>query len=313
MKSQSWVMLSLLSGFLMAVVNLIDRYILTRLVKQAMVPLFILGLIGLGPGILILLVKGGLGLDWLRALAGVGAGLAFMAMSYFYFRAAQVEEISRVVPLFYLAPLFVAAGAVVLLGENVSVRSGLGIAALVAGAALISSRWPPRVRATRAIRLMVPAAAAMAGYTVAVKYLLGFTDYWTVLAVSRIGMAVGLIPLFLARRSEIKTALRGRQGLKVAGFMAGNEVIALAGSLFFIMAAARGPIAVVNAVASTQPFFVFALSLAVTLIRPRLLEEDLDWRNLAFKMAAILLMFVGLLLLVSEGKFDRPSEHALDF
>lgn len=298
MKNQSWIVLSLLSGLLMAVVNLIDKYVLTRLVKQVMVPLFILGLIGLGPGLLILLVKGGLWLAWPHLLMGVGAGFAFLAMSYFYFRAAQVEEISRVVPLFYLAPIFVTAAAVFLLGEMLSIRAGFGIATLIGGAALISWRWPLRLRPSRAFRLMVLAAAAMAAYTVAAKYLLGFTDYWSVLAISRIGMAVGLVPFFFGYRSELKTTLSGRHGLKVAGLMAGNEVIALAGSFFFIMAAARGPIAVVNAVASTQPFFVFALSLVVTMVRPRLLGEDLGWGNLTFKFAAILIMFAGLVLLV---------------
>lgn len=298
MKNQSWIVLSLLSGLLMAMVNLIDRYVLTRLVKKAMIPLFILGLIGLGPGLLILLVKGGFELAWPHLLLGVGAGFAFLAMSYFYFRAAQVEEISRVVPLFYLAPIFVTAAAVFLLGETLSVRACFGIAALIAGAALISSRWPLKIRPSRAFRLMVLAAAAMAVYTVAAKYLLRFADFWTVLAISRIGMAIGLVPFFFGYWSELKSALSGRRGLKVAGLMAGNEGIALAGSLFFIMAAARGPIAVVNAVASTQPFFVFALSLVVTMIRPGLLGEDLGWRNLAFKFAAILVMFAGLVLLV---------------
>jgi len=298
MKNQSWIVLALLSGLLMAVVNLIDKYVLTRLVKRAMIPLFILGLIGLGPGLLIVLVKGGLGLAWPHLLLGVGAGFAFLVMSYFYFRAAQVEEISRVVPLFYLAPIFVTVAALFLLGETLSVRAFFGITALIAGAALVSSRWPPRILLSRAFRLMVPAAAAMAAYTVAVKYLLRFLDYWTVLAVSRIGMAIGLVPFYFGYRSELKTALSGRQGLKVAGLMAGNEGIALAGSFFFIMAAARGPIVVVNAVASTQPLFVFALSLAVTLVRPRLLGEDLGWRNMTFKFAAILIMFAGLAFLI---------------
>ena len=51
----------------------------------------------------------------------------------------------------------------------------------------------------------------------------------------------------------------------------------------------------VNAVASTKPFFVFALSLVVTMVLPRLLGEDLGWRNMTFKLAAILVMFAGLL------------------
>ena len=298
MSSRSWILLSLLSGLIMAVVNLIDRYVLTRLVKQAVVPLFVLGLVGLVPGLLILLVKGGPGLSWPHLLLGSAAGIAFLIMGYFYFRAAQIEEITRVVPLFYLAPVLVAVLAFLLLGERFPSRTYLGILALIAGAVLISSRRPLRLGFSRAFRLMSLASLSLAIYTLLIKYLLAYADYWTVFAVSRVGMALGLVPFALLHWPELKAALAGRRGAKLAGFMAANEALALAGSLFFTMAAAVGPISLVNALSSTQPFFVFVLSLALALIWPRFLQEDVGWGATVFKFLAIALMFWGLLLIL---------------
>ena len=80
----SWIALALLSGFLMAVVNMIDRYVLTRLVGRAVVPLVVLGVVGAGPGLVILALKGSGGLSGPRLLGGLAAGLAFLAMGYFY-------------------------------------------------------------------------------------------------------------------------------------------------------------------------------------------------------------------------------------
>jgi bacterial/archaeal transporter family protein len=298
MSSRSWILLSLLSGFIMALVNLIDRYVLTRLVKQAVVPLFVLGLVGLVPGLVILLVKGGPGLSWPHLLLGAAAGIAFLVMGYFYFRAAQIEEISRVVPLFYLAPVLVAVPAFFFLGEHFPSKTYLGILALIAGAVLLSSRRPLGLGFSRAFRLMALASLSLAIYTLLTKYLLTYADYWTVFAVSRVGMALGLVPFAFRHRPELKAALAGRRGAKVACFMTANEVLALAGSLFFTMAAAVGPISLVNALSSTQPFFVFVLSLVLALIWPRLLQEDIGWGVTVFKFLAIALMFWGLVLIV---------------
>jgi drug/metabolite transporter (DMT)-like permease len=282
----------------MAVVNLIDRYVLTRLVRQAVVPLFVLGLVGLVPGLLILLVKGGPGLSWPHLLLGAAAGIAFLVMGYFYFRAAQIEEITRVVPLFYLAPVLVAGLAFLLFGERFPSKTYLGLLVLIAGAVLISSRWPFQLGFSPAFRLMSLASLSLAIYTLLTKYLLAYADYWTVFAVSRVGMALGLVPFAFRHRPELKAVLAGRRGVKLAGFMAANEALALAGSLFFTMAAAVGPISLVNALSSTQPFFVFVLSLVLALFWPRLLQEDIGWGVTMFKFLAIVLMFCSLVLIV---------------
>jgi drug/metabolite transporter (DMT)-like permease len=298
MNASAWIPLALLSGFLMAVVGLVDKYVLTQLVKSALVPLLVLGLVGLVPGLAILGLGGGTGLTWPRALLGLAAGLSFLAMGYFYFRAAQVEEISRVIPLFYLSPILVAAAAYLLLGEHFPPRKYLGIAGLILGAFLVTSRWPPRFRLNRAFRLMLLAAVGLAAYGVATKYLLDFTDYWTVLALARVGMFLGVVPLLARARHVMRTEAGGRRGLKVVGLMAANEVLALAASLFFTMAAARGPIALVNALTSTQPVFVFLLGLGLTLAAPRILREDIRPRTLTLKVVSLLIMSAGLVMVL---------------
>lgn len=282
----------------MALVSLIDRYILTRLVKQAVVPLFVLGLVGLVPGVLILLVKGTPGLSWPQVAVGLASGVAFLVMGYFYFRAAQIEEITRVVPLFYLSPALVAVLAFFLFGERFPSKTYAGILALIAGAVLISLRRPLKLGVSKAFGLMAMASLSLAIYTLLTKSLLVHTDYWTSFALSRIGMAIGLVPFAFHYRPVIKAALTEPKAGRVVGLVAANEALALAGSLFFTMAAAAGPISLVNALSSTQPLFVFVLSLVLTLIWPKLLQEDVGWGVTMFKFLAIVLMFCGLTLII---------------
>ncbi len=294
----SWILLSLLSALLMAVVNLIDKYVLVHLVKSALVPLTVLGAIGLVPSLAILALKGGTGLEGPELLLALGAGLAFLAMGYFYFRAAQVEEISRVVTLYYLSPALVAVIAPFLLGESLTARKYLGIALLIAGAALVSLRWPPAFRRGPAVRLMLAAAAALAAYSLATKVVLSSGDFWTVFALARLGMFLGTIPIALRHRAVLRAEVAGRRGRKVVLFMAGNEVLAMAGAVVFTLAASRGPIAVVNALATTQPFFVLILSLPLTVLRPGLLREERGLAAAALKTAAMIVMFAGLILVL---------------
>lgn len=298
MAGSSWILLALLSGFLMAAVNVLDRYVLTRLVKTALAPLVVLGFIGLGPALLILAAKGRLGLNGARLLLAVGAGLIFLAMAYFYFRAAQVEEISRVVPLFYLSPALVAILARVLLDESLPGRKYVGLALLVVGTMLISSRWPPGLRRGPAFGFMLLAAAALAAYTLATKAALKFADYWTVFAVARLGMFLGIIPTFCRHRRKLQAEIAGRRGRKMVGLMAGNEALAMAGSFFFTLAASRGPISLVNALSSTQPFFVLSITLVLAHLRPGLLGEETNRWAIIIKIGAILVMFAGLFLAV---------------
>lgn len=295
----SWIALALLSGFLMAVVNMIDRYVLTRLVERAVVPLVVLGVVGAGPGLVILALKGSGGLSGLRLLTGLAAGLAFLAMGYFYFRAAQIEEISRVVPLFYLSPVLVAFLAHFFLGERLSFPKYAGMFLILAGAVLLAARRSAGLRLGPAFGLMAAAAAALAAYSLATGYLLRFADFWTVFGLSRLGLFLGTIPVFLKHRRAIKSELSGRRGLKVAALMAGNEGLALAGSLFFTLAASRGPISLVTTLASTQPLFVFVLSLILGVVAPRVFREDVGLPTLALKLGALAAMFAGMILVTS--------------
>ncbi len=298
MAASNWILLSLLTALLMALVAVIDRYVLVNLVKSALAPLAMLGVIGLVPSLAILALKGRSGLGGTGILLGLAAGLAFLAMGYFYFRAAQVEEISRVIPLYYLSPAMVAVLAPFLVGESLAAGKYFGVALLIAGAALISLRWPLGLRPGGAARLMVLAAAALAAYSLATKHLLSSADYWTVFALSRLGMFLGIVPIALKHRRVLRAEVSGRRGRDTALFMAGNEALAMAASFIFTLAASLGPISIVNALSSTQPFFVLALSLVLTRFRPGLLKEERGLAATGLKVAAILIMFAGLILIL---------------
>ncbi len=294
--ADTWILFALLFGLSMAVVNILDKLVVDRWASRPIVPVLLLGVFNVFPAALILWVKGMPYLSlrlWLMVLA---AGAALLSMALFYFSAAAREEISRVVPLMFLSPLFVAILAWIFLGEVFSLLQYAGIAALIGGAVLVSVRFPYRFTPGRAFWNMILAAFSISVYFTIMKYLLRDWDYWSVFSLTRLGMSGLMVPLFFLYYADLRDTLR-KFGGRVVGIMALDQNIALAANLFLTVAAAAGPITLVNALASTQPFFVLFFTVLLSRFIPSLLWEESRGSTVLQKMAALCLMFAGALLI----------------
>ncbi len=102
----SWISFSVLAAFIWAIVNTVDKYVLTKWVRKPIVPIMILGIIGLIASLFIFLIHGFSYLSYLNITLAFIAGIFYILANTFYFKAAKLEEISRVVPLFNLTTLF---------------------------------------------------------------------------------------------------------------------------------------------------------------------------------------------------------------
>jgi drug/metabolite transporter (DMT)-like permease len=291
-----WFVFALLSGLLMAVVNILDKLVLDRWSRHPMVPVLLLGVFNLAPALALLVIRGWPPMSLQQALLILAAGGALLLMTLFYFSAAAREEISRVVPLMFFSPLFVAVLAWAFLDEAFAPRQYFGVAALIAGAVLVSSRLPLNLRMGRAFWLVLLAALSLAVYFVLMKYLLRSFDYWDVFGLTRLGSSVLMLPLFFVYAAELRDTLR-EFGAKVVGLMALDQNIALAANLFVTIAAAAGPITLVNALISTQPFFVLLFALILSRFRPQLYSEETQRATVVQKLAALALMCTGVLLI----------------
>jgi drug/metabolite transporter (DMT)-like permease len=294
---QDWFLFALFSGLLMAVVNILDKLVLDKWARHPIVPVLLLGVFNLFPALILLLVRGWPAMSLKQGLLFLAAGGALLLMTLFYFFAAAREEISRVVPLMFFSPLFVAILAWILLGETFAPRQYVGVAALIAGAVMVSSRLPLNLRLGRAFWLMLLAALSLSVYFVMMKYLLRSFDYWSVFGLSRLGSTLLMLPLFFVYFRELRDTVR-EYGSKVVGVMALDQNIALAANLFVTMAAAAGPITMVNALISTQPFFVLLFALILSRFAPRHFQEETRRATIVQKLAALALMFAGVLLII---------------
>jgi drug/metabolite transporter (DMT)-like permease len=100
---------------------------------------------------------------------------------WFYSKALQVEEISRITPMFQFIPIFVVVLSMVFLGEILSAQKYLGIALIVATSLLVAYRKSDNGGVlSSAFKWMLPYCVIISVYNVFSKYLLAYLDSWSV-------------------------------------------------------------------------------------------------------------------------------------
>ncbi len=293
----TWILFSILAALVWAIVNTADKFVLTKIVKKPIVPVMIMGLIGFAIGVVVYFIHGFSELSSFNIFLALMAAIFYVLTIMLYFRAAKIEEISRVVPLAYLTPLFILIFAGVLLDERITFIKILGVLFLVGGSILISFKNSLKLSFGKAFWLMVLSAVTLAINSVITKYLLEFADYWTIFAYTRgIGITVALIPFFYLNFSDLMMTVK-ENGKKAIGLISLNESLRQVGGLFITIAISLGSVTLVNALASLQPFFVLVFMVILSIFYPHILKEEIGKSTLTIKIIAIILIFIGAVLI----------------
>jgi bacterial/archaeal transporter family protein len=291
-----WIFFSISGALFWSIANIIDKTVLTKWVKKPLIPIIVTGVIWLVLGLMTYFSKGFSHLSGFNIFLAILTGI-FSILSYlFYFKAMQIQEASRIVPLTNLYQLFVLILATIFLGEVFTPLKYLGIIFLVAGAILISLKNFSKISLGKAFWWIILTAGFYAINAILIKYLLNSADFWTIFGYKSIGMFLGSIPIaFFYFPDLIKTVKQ--HGKKVIIAMSASELITALGILFSIIATSIGYVTLVNALFSIQPFFVLLFTVLLTIFFPSILKEEISKSTIFLKFSAIILMFIGIILI----------------
>lgn len=293
----SWILFSILAALIWAVVGTIDKLILTKWVRKPIVPVMVLGAIGLVASIFVYFIHGFSALSYLNIMWALVAGIFYAIAIILYFKSVKIEEISRVIPLWYLAPLFVSILAAIFLGEIFTLEKYSGVFLLVAGAILVSSKKLTKISLGKAFWFMILASLALSVNEVITKHLLNFANFWTIFSYVRIGAFFTMIPIFYFNFKDLKAAVK-EKGKKVVFVMSLSEILNLVGVLLITIAISIGYVTLATALTSIEPFFVLLFTIALSIFLPKILKEEIRKAVVLQKLIAIALMFVGVVLVV---------------
>lgn len=291
-----WIFYSLLAAMFWAIVNVTDKYTMAKLVDKPIIPLMVLALVGVVVAVVIYFLHGFASFTPFHLMLVFLAGLFYVLAMLFYYLALKHEEVSKVIPIFYLAPVIILLIAIEMLNENLTSSQYWGIAFLVGGAILISTTSSWSLKGSKGVGFMLVAAFCYALNQVLTKYLLINNEFWSVFATIRIAIFLSLLPVFCWYYRPI-TSYCKTISYRAYEIMTINQIFNLMGVFAITLAMTSGYVSLVNALASIQPFFVLVLTLLLSFFLPNTLKESLEGWILIKKFFATIMIFIGVLII----------------
>ncbi len=239
------------------------------------------------------------GIGILPVLVAVASGILRTTAAIIMLYNLQKEEVSRVIPVVYTYPIFVAILAVLFMGETLGYLQWLAIIIVVAGALMVSVRQSPSgstIWLGKPLLLLFGSSLLFAMADVTSKYALAYISFWnmfsiTAFCISGIFLLVSMRPHILRQLSSME-----RRNSAIA-LLAFNETLAPVGIVLLFWALERGLVSLVSTIASSRPVFVVIFALILSRILPEFTEWQPGKRMLALRLVATAMIFCGITII----------------
>ena len=310
----NWFVVALVAYFLLAIANLIDKFLVEKVLGSARAYTFIACILGasvflLAPWFLSWPGWGGLFLD-------LGLGILFaLALLLLYASLRRGEASRALVIIGGSTPIFSLPLSFWVLGDSLSNNQIIAIFFLIAGVTIVAL-LPGRRRdfwdklfssldlkqnySLTSILLALGSGLAYSLFFVGSKFAYQSQPFLSTFLWTRLGAAFAVMFILLSPRArrEIKALFtRSPKRGQNQGLVVGNQVL---GSLGFILqnyAVYLGPVAIVNALQGVQYAWIIVLGVIVSLAAPKILKEDISWPAITQKLFAIGAISIGLYFL----------------
>ncbi len=295
-----WVSIAVLSAAVLGAVNIIDSHLISRRMPSLRAFLLPVGLVILIFSLVffsLFPLPEGIG-TWTLMVALASGVLRTTAIGIMLYTLKR-EEVSRVIPVVYTYPIFVAIIAVLLLGETLCYLEWIAIITVVAGAVMVSARWDsgsPTTWLGRSFLLLVSSSLLMAMADVAAKYALAYISFGTMYWITAFSMS-GIFLLISIRPRIIKELGNMKQRKSVLTLVASNETLAVVGAVLLFWAMDRGPVSLVSTIASSRPIFVVIYAFILSRISPMFLEWQPGKVMLVLRFIAVIMIVGGIAII----------------
>jgi len=299
-----WIIITILSYFLLALTALGDKYLLSGPPEPKSYNFFI----NL-PGVLLLFLIPFVGFvrpDLRQTVLSLLAGSLSVFAGYFLYAALERFEASRVIPAIGgILPLFTLGIIYVSTGKAPGPESLIAFFLLVLGSILISFEKGKEI-SLASFSFSTLSAFLFALSFVFIKNLYLELPFWTTLILIRLGaFLVSLVFLFdKETRKEIFQKNSIFQKNTGVVFLATQGVGTAASRLqnWAIFLAPLGFLAFINALEGTRYVFLLFLSVFLSVKFPQVLKEQVSRQIILQKAVAILVIIIGLGVLAFSTK-----------
>lgn len=293
-----WFIFALLAPALFGISNIIDKFVLSKYIKNPFSYPVLLGCIYFFFALLIHTFTP-VSFFFPYSIFAMLIGIVSISLLLFYAKSMIVDEASRVIIFSNLRPLFVVLLAIVFLNEVLTLVKYIGIFLLVSGTILISYRKLKlkKLSVRPTLKFLLPLPLLMAISDVIEKYLLNYINYWSLYFWASVGTFIfGLT--FLSRQSIRKDLFVIIKKTRVISLVFVSELITALALIAFFVALSLGPVSLVSTFTGLQPFFVLVYVVFLSIFLPRILKEEIGKQTILLKFLAVILIFLGTYLMV---------------
>lgn len=296
----SWINVAILSAATLGVVNIIDSHLLSKRMPSLRAFLMPVAIIYVVYGfILFALFPLPDSVPLLPMLVAIASAILRTGAVTIMLYVMKKEEISRIIPIVYTYPIFVAIMAVPLLGESLSYIEWLAIVTVVAGAVMISIKQSPTGKTTwlsKPLLSLFGSSLCFATADIASKYALNYLSFWNLswigaFCLSAIFLIASLRPHIWQQLSQMK------QRNSTLGLISFNEALAMVGVILLLWAIERGPVSLVSTIIGSRPVFVFIFALMLSRVLPTFLEWQPGKGMLALRFVATAMIASGIAII----------------
>ncbi len=296
----NWLFFALLGPAIYVIINFIDKYIISRKIKDySAMPIFG-SITGFVIGLLFWALSNYPILQPFDALILILSGVFTIWGTVFYFKALSSEEASNVVLFFQAIPLMVLVLSIIFLHESLTLAQGFGFLIILAATTYaLKKTGGARFRLNKALILVLIADAFWAVAAVLVTLAINANSFTEILSYESWGIGVGGLILYLffpkKRRAFHKTVQTA--GLKIIFIVFVNEVIFVIAKSVTYYAYSLGPTAQVSVLGGTQVLFGVLYGWFLTKKFPKIFKEDIRRSTLIKKFILAIFTVFGILLI----------------
>jgi drug/metabolite transporter (DMT)-like permease len=292
----NWTSTAILSAATQGVVSIIDSHLLSKRMPGLQSFLLPVGMVLLIFGLIVFcLFPLPEGIDRLPILVAIAAGILRTAGVVITLYNLTREEVSRVIPITYTYPVFVAIIAIPLLGESLGYLQWLAIIIVVAGAIIVSIEKSPSGTTgslSRPFLLLFVASLFFALSDILAKYSLAYISFWNLYSLVIFGMSV-IFLIISVRPGTIKQLRDMKRKNSAMAWLVFDEILALLGAVLQFWAMARGPVSLVSTITGTRPVFVAIYSIILSFVLPGFLIKRGTSEVMALRLTAIAMIVGG--------------------
>ena len=304
----SWILITIIAYFILAIVNLADKFLLTKVLDNPKAYTFLVGLLGL-----LVFVLAPWFLYWPGVnlfLGNIFAGSLFPLALILLYKALKLGEVSRIITLIGASvPIFTIVLSIILLQESFNFGQWVSIFFLLLGTIIISylpegkTVWDSFIhilgfdKRKRFISIIIALSASFifAIFFISTKYLYNNQEFLSAFIWIRLGTFLSVLLLLIKEdnRKKIFKSLRGLKGWKRGVFLS-NQGLAGIGFLLQNYAISLGSVALVNALQGVQYVFILIFGSIISIIYPKIIKEKISKIIIIQKGIAIILISIGL-------------------